>query len=179
MHHNRKLGWAGGVFHVYFYLFCCSDISSSCLSCRARFSLSAFMSHSSRILLSASCTHLLTHSWETEESNEHGEWLTDSFLNFQPVDVSSVKYYFISDQLDVPSCESSDILGAEAALLVLPLSVIFPLKMKDPIIALSFNHNWTHLTKFNFNSDTLYIQCLLCCETDCFVEHPRIYLFVC
>lgn len=73
MHHNRNLGSAGGVFHVYFCLFCSSDISSSCLSCRTRFSLSAFMSHSSRTLLSTSCTHLLTLSWETDEGNKQSD----------------------------------------------------------------------------------------------------------
>lgn len=45
----------------------------------------------------------------------------------------------------------------------------------------SFKHKWHHLTtaKFNFNIDTLLLQCSSCCETDCFVEHPHIYLFIC
>lgn len=109
--------------------------------------------------------------------------MKDCFLNFQPYDISSVKYSLINDQFDVPSCESSKNLGAEATLLsAFAAFRHFPTENEGSHSRslVSFKRNWHHLTaaKFNFNIDTLLLQCSSCCETDCFVEHPRIYLFV-
>lgn len=144
MHHNRKLGEQGECFMCIFTCFV-AQISPLHVCPVGHVSLFLLSCHTPHEYFSRHPAHTSSHTPEKQESNEHGEWLTDSFSPSMLAQ-RNIIWLMISSMYLLAKAE---IFWVQKQCVCFCHFLLFSPENEGPHrrSLVSFNYNWHYLTK--------------------------------